>query len=260
MPMKKLYYLGAVFVLLLICGMSYVSLQQAAPNPFSREVCYTADFDGMQVEVYPQRSAEQDYLVYDRFILGLNGAYLKKDWTWNAGYLYEDGDTSEAPQIDCADINQDGQREIIFIFYDGINIGTSVLYEDVYVLSAEGKDYAVADPLLYLQDHASSTVSLTETDIVIDLSVDQKPYRITASKADFGNPSIEATGASVHYGDMVIYRVQDDRLTAEVPFFIFASGTVGCYRLQYGEVDGAYQIVSATCETYPDAAKFTMQE
>ena len=81
----------------------------------------------MRVEVYPQRSAEQDYLVYDHFILGLNGAYLKKDWTWNAGYLYEDGDTSEAPQIDCADINQDGQREIIFIFYDGINIGTSVL-------------------------------------------------------------------------------------------------------------------------------------
>lgn len=109
--MKKLYYLGAVFVLLLICGMSYVSLQQAAPNPFSREVCYTADFDGMQVEVYPQRSAEQDYLVYDRFILGLNGAYLTKDWTWNAGYLYENGDTSEAPQIDYTDINQDGRKK-----------------------------------------------------------------------------------------------------------------------------------------------------
>ena len=258
--MKKLYCLGAVLVLLLICGMSYGSLQQAAPNRFSREVCYTADFDGMQVEVYPQRAAGQDYLVYDRFLIGLNGAYLTKDWTWNAGYLSEDGDTSEAPQIDYADINQDGQPELVFIFYDGINRGTSVLYEDVYVLSAEGKDYAVADQLLYLQDHCSSTVSLTETDIVINLSVEQEPYRITASKAEFGNPSIEDTGASVHYGDMVIYRVQDDRLTAEVPFFIFASATVGCYRLQYGEVDGAYQIVSATCEAYPDAAQFTMQE
>ena len=89
----------------------------------------------------------------------------------------------------------------------------------------------MADPRLYLQDHASSTVSLTETDIVIDLSVDQKPYRIRASKADFGNPSIEATGASVHYGDMVIYRVQNDRLIAEVPFSssqAVRSAAIGC--------------------------------
>ena len=36
--MKKLYYLGAVFVLLLICGMSYVSLQQKSAPATQKQV------------------------------------------------------------------------------------------------------------------------------------------------------------------------------------------------------------------------------
>ena len=259
--MQKRYPIGAILITAAICMMCWGSIQAAAQQQLlddiayskAQEVYYITGFPGMLVELYPQRDMQNEYHVYDRFIVGLNGHYHRTNWHWNASLYPDTTEYIDPPTIYYEDINQDGQKEIVFVFGDGINNGTGVCLSDSYVIGADGTEYTVENPLDYLRTNINNAISLPGTDIVIDIYTPQQQYQFRTPQALWGEPgniSLTDTGAQAGIPDWVVYRIEDGRLFAEVPFNIFASGTIGHFNLYYEEIDGAYRITSVTCAEY----------
>lgn len=238
-PIQIKYLLSAVLVVVLIGSMFYRALPRW-------DVCYTADFPGMHVELYPQRSVSNEYDIYRDFILRLNDTSMRKNWEWKAGLTKSD---VCAPSIYYADLNGDQQKELLFHFQNGVDRGTGVLREDIYVVNSAGNDHAVEDPGQYLREHSKIALSRTATGAIVDLAIEETVHQLVYPKDYF--PDFESLEPSIGYPDWVEYHLKDNRLSAEIPFVVYACMTIGSCHLQYEEIDGSYAITDVRIAQLP---------
>ena len=236
---KVINILSAVAVMILIGVMCYVSLQHAEPR---RDICYTADFSDMHVELYPQYSVSDEACVYQDFLLTLNGKEFRKNWEWKAG---EQESFAEAPSIYYADINHDQEQELIFVFFNGVDRGTSVRLESIYITDKNGKEYPVEDALQYVREHAQFDLNKEKEQVLIDIAMEDMQKQLEYANELF--PDLE-TLDSAGCPDWVEYRIENNQLIAAVPVFVYATFPLpDAIHLQYEEIDSAFQITGFTC-------------
>lgn len=229
---KIKYLLLTLIVLILICSMFFRTLPRW-------DVCYTADFPSMHVELYPQKSLSKNSYIYHDFILKLNDTCLRKNWKWKAGTT---GSNMFPPVIYYADLNSDQKEELIFVFSNRIDYGISVLLEDIYVIDSTGNDHAVENPMHFLQEHSQITLSSTTTSAIVNIFIDEKRHQLFYPDDFF--PDFKNLENNIGYPDWVQYHIENDRLSAEIPFVVYASMTIGYFDLQYEEIDGDYVITN----------------
>ena len=90
---------------------------------------------------------DSSYMIYRGMQAEINGEKYEYAWEWNVGigqYI-----VYNPPEIFWADLNADGREEIIIRLVDGINTGTGVSWEKVYVLKPNGAEIAVQDAREY---------------------------------------------------------------------------------------------------------------
>ena len=148
-------------------------------------------------------------MIYHGMQIEINGAKYEYDWDWNASvwqYI-----VYALPEIYWADLNGDGEKEIIIRLLDGINKGTGVAFEKVYVLKQNGEKIAVQDAGEYA-------------------------VRLAKEKED------------CLVGDWTSYEVIEGELTAEVT--VFEKGEQKIWQLKYGFADGKLQVVQIESVKY----------
>lgn len=234
--MQTNYFILAVIIFFLIGAMCYCSIPRW-------DLCYTADFPGMHVELYPQKSVSKESCIYHDFILKLNDRYIKKNWKWRAGIREDD---VCAPSIYYADINNDQEKELIFVFWNRIDRGTGVLLNHIYIVDSAGKDHQTENPMQYFQEHLQSSLHCTETGIVVDISIDKNMYQLFYNKDYF--PDLKELDSYVGYLDWTEYYIDNQTLYAKIPFIVYQGMVIGYYHLQYAEVNGSYIITNVFIE------------
>ena len=238
-PIQIKYLLSAVLVVVLIGSMFYRALPRW-------DVCYTADFPGMHVELYPQRSVSNEYDIYRDFILRLNDTSMRKNWEWKAG-IDEIGIT--APFIYSVDLNNDQQKELIFVFRDGIQNSGFVHLETIHILDIYGKEHSVENPWYYLEKELQSNLTFTEKEVLLNISFGQKYWQLRYSNVIF--PDLETLDSQIGYLPQVSYQITDDTLSADIPFIVYFGFILGYFHLQYEEIDGSYIITDVRIEQLP---------
>ena len=147
---------------------------------------------------------DSSYMIYHGMQVEIDGIQYEYDWDWNAGvwqYI-----VYAPPEIYWADLNGDEKEEIVIRLVDGINKGTGVAFEKVYVLKQNGEEIAV--------QHAGE-------------------YAVKLAK--------EKEDCLV--GDWTSYEVIDGELTADVS--VFEKDKQKIWQLKYGFADGKLQVVQA---------------
>lgn len=233
---SKKYLLSAILVVVLIGSMFYRTVPRW-------DICYSADFPGMHVELYPQKSVSRESYHYRDFILRLNDISLRKNWEWRAGI---DEDDVCTPSIYYADINDDRKKELVFVFWNRIDRGTGVLLNHIYIVDSAGKDHQTENPVQYLQEHLQSSLHRTETEIVVDISIDENAYQLFYNSECF--PDLETLDSHVGYLDWTEYHIDNQTLYAKIPFIVYQGMVIGYYHLQYTEIDGTYVITNVFIE------------
>ena len=135
---------------------------------------------------------DSSYMIYHGMQAEINGEKYEYAWEWNAGigqYI-----AYNPPEIFWADLNADGREEIIIRLVDGINTGTGVSWEKVYVLKPNGAEIAVQDAREY----------------ALRLAEKKEGYSV---------------------GEWASYEVTDGELTAGVT--VFENGEQKAWRLRY---------------------------
>lgn len=230
------YFIFAVIILFLIGAMYYRSVPRW-------DVRYTADFPGMHVELYPQKSVSKESCIYHDFILKVNDRYIEKNWEWRAGTSEDD---VCAPAIYYADINDDREKELIFVFWNRIDRGTGVFLNHIYIVDSDGKDHPIENPMQYLQEHLQSSLHRTEAGIVVDISIDENTNQLFYNKECF--PDLKGLDSHVGHLDWTEYQIDGQTLYAKVPFIVYQGMVIGYYHLQYTEIDGSYVITNVFIE------------
>ena len=145
---------------------------------------------------------DSSYMIYHGMQVEIGGVKYEYDWDWNAStwkYL-----TYASPEIVWADLNGDGEEEIIIRLVDGIYRGTGVSFEDVHVLEQNGKEIAVQDAREYA------------------LSLAQEKDK-------------------TFVGDWTRYEVIDGELTAKVT--VYENDEWKAWQMKYDFVNGKLQVV-----------------
>ena len=148
-------------------------------------------------------------MIYHGMQVEINDVKYEYAWDWNASvwqYI-----VYAPPEVYWADLNEDGEEEIIIRLLDGINRGTGVAFEDIHILKQNGEEIAV-------QDAGEYALSLAK----------------------------EQDGISV--GDWVSYELIDGELTAAVT--VLANDEQKIWQMKYGFVNGKMQVVEVVSEKY----------
>ena len=172
----------------------------------------------------------------------MNGKEFRKNWEWKAG---EQESFAEAPSIYYADINHDQEQELIFVFFNGVDRGTSVCLESIYITDKNGKEYPVEDALQYVKEHAQFDLSKEKEQVLIDIAMEDMQKQLEYANERF--PDLE-TLDSASCPDWVEYRIENNQLLATIPVFVYNTFPLpDAIHLQYEEIDGAFQITGFTC-------------
>lgn len=160
--------------------------------------------------------------MFSDMTLSINGR--TKSFSWETC-----GETAFLPELDYADVDGDGQDELIIILCKGE--GTGVLKEEIHVLNPEDfSEIKVQDPLSALEDRVISIIDESGVKITVDgkrvLTLLQKDAVALAGKSVNWFQTLET-------GSIVDYSMEGSQITVEIGAQISPASFLGTYHLTY---------------------------
>ncbi|WP_025027099.1 hypothetical protein [Caldalkalibacillus mannanilyticus] len=133
------------------------------------------------------------------------------------------------PNITLADINQDGQNEVIILLITGYGIG--VYEEEIHVLNMESlEELEIEIPLAYIEKHATSTITKVNGKVYVRAEIDGQALEKVYDESDAG-----VWNEEVGFGAIVRYEVSDNQVIAKIPGSISPAAFAFTVQLEYDE-------------------------
>ncbi|WP_336773203.1 hypothetical protein [Paenibacillus sp. MMO-58] len=149
---------------------------------------------------------------------------VSKSFTWsnvtNPAYY---------PAIEVADLNEDGDNEIIIVLTKGY--GTGVNAQELHILNEDDlSELTVENPLYYIIKHSHSSIQSIGDKVRVTIEVDGQTYYKDYAKSIAGtwNDKIE-------FGNVLNYAVLDNKLVALVPGNLSPAEYPVTVKLEYGK-------------------------
>lgn len=170
----------------------------------------------------------------EKFSGGVYPEILLKVGSKNSVYKWRSMRGSFAPRLKYADLDGNGNNELIIILTEAE--GTGVLKSVVHVLDPSNlKEVPVEDPLKII-DHVDSSIVHSGGKVTVSVTVQGQRIEKVFSE-DYSPAWIKDKPA---FGSIVKYDVIDKTLIATVPVQISAAGFWGEIFITYGFIDDKY--------------------
>jgi Tol biopolymer transport system component len=158
--------------------------------------------------------------LYDGIIMELGQERKYFDWKNSTIPTY-------CPQLHAADIDRDGEEEIIVILTHGT--GTGVHEEEVHVINpADFSEIIVENPLDIVREKVETSIYHKGEDVTVKIGLNDRTALIKMKTEDSG-----CWGNDVFWGNVNHFYVSDNELRADIAAQVSASGFVGEVEIYY---------------------------
>jgi hypothetical protein len=107
------------------------------------------------------------------------------------------------PKVIEADINTDGEEEIIVI----LTTGTGLHVQEIHVLDQKDlSEIPVEDPVAYLKQHVESVIPHENSKVTVEVKGNEQDYIMTFDETDVG-----VWNEQVSFGQIIRYNVTDNK-------------------------------------------------
>ncbi|WP_336785603.1 hypothetical protein [Paenibacillus sp. MMO-177] len=128
-----------------------------------------------------------------------------------------------------ADLNEDGDNEIIIVLTKGY--GTGVNAQELHILNEDDlSELTVENPLYYISKHSHSSIQSIGDRVKVTVEVDGQTY-----KKDYAKSNAATWNDKVWFGNILNYTVMDNKLVALVPGNISPAEYPVTIKLEYGK-------------------------
>ncbi|WP_041613451.1 membrane lipoprotein lipid attachment site-containing protein [Paenibacillus sp. JDR-2] len=215
--MKKMILAAAIVALLSGCGSNNGEhAQQVRYSIGDQEVM----LKGLQ-DITLAGQQEENGLFKE---ISVSTSTVSKSFTWsnviNPAYY---------PAIEVADLNEDGDNEIIIVLTKGY--GTGVNAQELHILNEDDlSELAVENPLHYIINHSHSSIQSIGDKVKVTVDIDGQTYN-----KDYAKSAAGAWNDKIGFGNVLNYAVMDNKLVALVPGNLSPAEYPVTIKLEYGK-------------------------